>query len=55
MRFMTVFLFLHVKGTRHVTYQYLTVYMFDNAKRNNGIIDQKKFKTATTGFHSLTL
>ena len=56
MRFMTVFLFLHVKGTRPMTYQYLTVDMFDNAKSNNGFIDQKKFKTATTyGFDSLTL
>ena len=39
-----------------MTYQYLTVDMFDNAKRNNGFIDQKKFETATTyGFASLTL
>ena len=56
MRFMTIFLFLHVKGTRPMTYQYLTVDMFDNAKINNGFIDQKKFKTAPTyGFDSLTL
>ena len=56
MRFMTVFLFLRVKGTRPMTYQYLTVDMFDNAKTNNGFIDQKKLKTATTyGFDSLTL
>ena len=55
MRFMTVFLFLHVKGTRPMTY-YLTVDMFDNAKRDNGFIDQKKFKTATTyEFDSLIL
>ena len=55
MRFMRVFLFVHVKGTRPMTYQYLTVDMCDNAKRNNGFIDQKKFKTATTyGFDSLT-
>ena len=53
MRFMTVFLFLHVKGTRPMTYQYLTV---DHAKRNNGFIDQRKFKTATIyGFDSLRL
>ena len=53
---MTVFLFLHVKRTRLITYQYLTVDMFDNAKRNNGFIDQKKLKTATAyGFDSLTL
>ena len=56
MRFMTIFLFLHGKGTRPMTYQYLTVDMFENAKRNNSFIDQKKFKTATTyGFDSLTL
>ena len=56
MRFMTIFLFLHVKRTRPMAYQYLTVDMFDNAKRNNGFIDQKKYKTATTyGFDSLTL
>ena len=56
MRFMTVFLFLHVKGTQPMTYQYLTVDMFDNAKSNNGFIEKKKFKTATTyGFDSLTL
>ena len=56
MRFMTVFLFLNVKGTQPMTYQYLTVDMFDNAKSNNGFIDWKKFKTATTyGFDSLTL
>ena len=55
MKFMTTFLFLHVKGTRPMTYRYLTVDMFDNAKRNNGFIYQKKFKIATTyGFDSLT-
>ena len=55
-RFMTIFLFLHVKGIRPMTYQYLTVDMFDNAKRNNAFIDQKKLKTATTyAFVSLTL
>ena len=55
MRFMTVFLFLYVKGTRPMTYQYLTVDMFDNAQSNNGFIDQKKFKKTTYGFDSLTL
>ena len=56
MRLMTIFLFLHVKGTRPRTYQYLTVDLFDKAKRTNGFIDQKKFKTATTyGFDSLML
>ena len=56
MRFMTIFLFLHVKGTRPMAYQYLTVDMFENAKKNHGFIDHKKFKTTTTyGFGSLTL
>ena len=51
MRFMTIFLFSHVKET----YQYLTVNMFENAKRDNDFIDQKNFKTAITyGFDSLT-
>lgn len=55
-RFMTVFLFLHVKGTRPMTYLFLTVPMFTDAKKKNGFIDQKKFKTAATyGFDSLTL
>ena len=39
MRFMTVFLFLRVKGTWPMPYQYLTVDTFDNAKRNNDFID----------------
>lgn len=37
-----------------MTYQYLTLAMFENAKRNGGMIDQTKFKTAKKyGFNSL--
>ena len=35
---------LNVKGTRPITYQYLE--MIDDAKRNDGFVDQKKSKTA---------
>ena len=45
-RFIAMFIFLNVKGTRLMTYQYLTLEMFDDAKRNAGFVDQKKFKTA---------
>ena len=45
-RFIAMFLFLNVKGTRPMTYQYLTLEMIDDAKRNAGFVDQKKFKTA---------
>ena len=45
-RFIPMFLFLNVKGTRPMTYQYLTLEMIDDAKRNAGFVDQKKFKTA---------
>ena len=42
-RFIAVFLFLRVKGTRPMTYQFLTVEMFEYT---NGFVDQRKFKTA---------
>ena len=46
-------LFIKVKGSRPVTYQYLTV---DMAKEKDGFIDQKTFKTAGKyGFDSLVL
>lgn len=45
-RFITTFLFLRVKGTRPMTYQYLTVNMFTEAEKNGGYVDQKMFKTA---------
>ena len=43
-RFMTVFLFLHVKGTRPMTYQYLTVDMFDNAKATMASLIRRNLK-----------
>ena len=46
-RFIVVFLFLRVKRTRPMTYQFLTVEMFDNAREyTDGFVDQRKFKTA---------
>ena len=44
-RFVAVFLFLCVKSARPMTFQHLTVSMFENSKANNGFIDQKEFKT----------
>ena len=55
-KFIAVFLFIKVKGSRPMTYQYLTVDMVEAAKNNGGFIDQKKFKTtANYGFDSLLL
>ena len=45
-RFIAVYLFLNVKGTRPMTYQFLKVEMFQDAKQCDGFVDQKKFKTA---------
>ena len=45
-RFIAVYLFLNVKGTRPMTYQFLMVEMFQDAKQCNGFVDQNKFKTA---------
>ena len=42
--FVAVFLFLRLKGGRPMTFQPLTVSMFENSKANNGFIDQKEFK-----------
>lgn len=47
-RFIATVLFIHVKGTRPMTYQYLTLAMFSKAKSSNGFVDQKKFKTTAT-------
>jgi len=41
-----MYLFIKVKGSRSVTYQYLMVDMIDTAKEKGGLIDQKTFKTA---------
>ena len=55
-KFVAVYLFIKVKGSRPMTYQYLTVDMIETAKCNGGFIDQKKFKTtARFGFDSLCL
>lgn len=55
-KFVAVFLFIKVKSSRPMTYQYLTVDMVEGAKKNGGFIDQKKFKTtANYGFDSLLL
>ena len=55
-KFLAVFLFIKVKGSRPMTYQHLTVDMVEAAKNNSGFIDQKKFKTtANYGFDSLLL
>ena len=44
-RFITTFLFLKVKCTRSMSYQYLTIAMLEKAKSNGGYIDQTDFKT----------
>ena len=44
-RFIATFLFLRVKCTRPMTYQYITLKMIDEAKTNGGYIDQTNFKT----------
>ncbi|CAB4001310.1 partial [Paramuricea clavata] len=45
-RFVAACMFLKVKGCRPMTYQHLTLRMFESAKRNEGMVDQKIFKTA---------
>lgn len=53
-KFVAMYLFIKVKGSRPMTYQYLTVDMVATAKENGGFIDQKAFKTAGKyGFDSL--
>ena len=47
-RFLAVFLFLRVKGSRPMTFQFLTVTMFQSSKANDGFVDQKEFKTNST-------
>ena len=55
-KFVAVYLFIKVKGSRPMTYQYLTVDMARIAKENGGFINQKKLKTAGKyGFDSLIL
>ena len=45
-KFLAIYLLIKVKGSRPMTYQYLTVEMVNKAKTNGGFIDQKKFKMA---------
>ena len=47
-RFIATVLFIHVKGTRLMTYQYLTVEMFYKAKSSKGFIDQKSLRLLLT-------
>ena len=55
-RFIVTFLFLRVKCTRPMSYQYLTIQMLESAKRNGGFIDQTAFKTEDTyGFDTLIM
>ena len=55
-KFLAVYLFIKVKGSLPMTYQYLTVEMVNKAKANSGFIDQKTFKAAGKyGFDSLFL
>ena len=55
-KFVAMYLFIKVKGSRPMTYQYLTVDMIAIAKEKDGFIDQKTFKTAGKyGFDSLIL
>ena len=44
-RFIATFLFLRVKCSRPMTYQYITLKMIEEAKTNGGYIDQTAFKT----------
>ena len=46
-RFITTFLFLRVKCSRPMTFQFLTLAMIDKARVNDGFIDQTEFKTAS--------
>ena len=55
-RFIAVYLFLQVKCSRPMTFQYLTIQMIEIAKKNEGFVDQKQFKTAKTyGFDFFVL
>ena len=46
-RFITTLLFLRVKCSRPMTFQYLTTNMIEKAKVNGGFVDQTEFKTAS--------
>ena len=46
-RFVATLLFLRVKCSRPMTFQYLTLSMIEKAKSNGGFIDQTEFKTSS--------
>ena len=53
-RFVAAYLFLKGKGCRPMTYQSLTLRMFENARKNDAMVAQKIFKTAKRyGFNSV--
>ena len=55
-KFVAICLFIKVKGSHPMTYQYLTLDMIATAKEKGGFIDQKMFKTpGKYGFDSLIL
>ena len=55
-RFLATYLFVNVKGSRPMTYQYLTLDMLEKAQGNGGFVDQKMFKTSEKyAFDSLLL
>ena len=55
-RFLATYLFVSVKRSRPMTYQYLTLEMIEKAQDNGGFVDQKMFKTAQMySFDSLLL
>jgi len=55
-KFVAMYLFNKVKGSRPMTYQYLTLDMIATAKEEGGFIDQKTLKTTGKyGFDSLIL
>ena len=46
-RFIATFLFLRVKCSRPITFQFLTLEMIKKSRNNDGFIDQTEFKTAS--------
>ena len=53
-RFVAAYMFLKVNGYHPMTYQHLTLQMFESGKRNEGMVNQKIFKTAKRyGFDSV--
>ena len=45
-RFIAVYLFTKVKGSRSMTYHFSTIPVLEKAKVNGGYVDQTEFKTA---------